>query len=215
MKKYVWFLVVAAFAVAVLAMVGCRPAEPPAPSPTPTPPAPTPTPDTACPKVVSTVVQNLYGATGENLAQLIITFDEDIDLTSYPCLSQAESWTITVERFFAGIGACEGVCPTPEVVGIKEIWIDGNRIVIKFATDVPLICSEEDAWNLGCYVGGDACDPGCLCVIAADQVSWETSCYIADELGNICCGAEGEACCTSLCPECPPAPPCPWGTICP
>lgn len=215
MKKYVWFLVVAAFAIAILAMVGCKPAETPEASPSPTvaPPPPTPTPDTACPKVVSTVVQNLYGATGKNLAQIIITFDEDIDLTSYACLSQEESWKITVKRFYRE--GCESECPDEvKVTDIEAILIEGNRIIIKFETDVPLICSEEDAWNFGCYENGDACEPGCLCIIAADQVTWETDCYIADELGNICCGAEGEACCTSLCPTCPSAPPCPWGSIC-
>ncbi|MGQ9623527.1 MAG: hypothetical protein ACUVTO_08895 [Candidatus Caldatribacteriaceae bacterium] len=212
MKKYAWLLVIAAFAIAILAIAGCKPAEAPGESPTPTP-APTPTPDTACPKVVSTVVQNLYGATGDNLAQIIITFDENIDLTSYACLSQADSWTIEVERFYRE--GCESGCPKKvKVTAIEGIGIEDNRIIIKFETDTPLICSEEDAVNFGCYVRGGACEPRCLCITAADLVKWKTGCYIADELGNICCGAEGKACCTSLCPTCPTPAPCPWGSVC-
>ena len=93
MKKYVWLLIAAAFAVAVLAMVGCRPAETPAASPSPSPTV-TPTPDTNCPKVVSTVVEKAYGTDGTNF-KITVTFDEPI---VSGCIEDPSKWSITVKN---------------------------------------------------------------------------------------------------------------------
>ena len=203
MKKYVWLLIAAAFAVAVLAMVGCRPAETPAESPSPT--APTPTADTACPKVVSVVVRQVYSDAydEEKGAEFTVTltFDEDIAGT-WSCILDEDSWTVTVVNATRQDSAfADGKSFTP----IKVEKIAKNKIKITAKVEEEdkdsdnifygLICDEEDAENYAKLFGID--DVPTL----ADTVKVELDddCVIYDALGNPCCGLEASGCCSVVC----------------
>ena len=201
MKKYVWLLIAAAFAVAVLAMVGCRPAETPAASPSPSPTV-APTPDTRCPQPVSTVVRSLYdpisgaGTAGE--FEIVITFDEPI-AGDMECLENPSYWTVTVSN-----DTREG----DVTATVEEVTVEGNKITIKGNAIEDengfqgLICSKEDAeW----YEEVTEVNANTL---AADVVEWRLSslCSIYDELGNPCCGGSDKTCCSVVCPGPTPTP---------
>ena len=220
MKKYVWLLAIAAFAVAVLAMVGCRPAETPTPSPSPTP-QPTPTPDTRCPQPVSTVVRDLY-ITGEGDpgdVKIVITFDEPI-AGDVDCIENLRYWTVTVKND-TRYGEAE--------VTVDEVTLsdDGKKITITaivtedFGDDdvsdfYGLICDEDSAkaYRDALEVeDGKAPDGSSVSKYAkvADLVHWKLSawCTVYDDLGNACCGFEGEACCSPVCEPVTPPSGCP------
>ena len=201
MKKYVWLLIAAAFAVAVLAMVGCKPAETPAESPSPT--APTPTADTACPKVVSTVVQDLYdyfagdwGTATPGGFKIIITFDEPI-AGSYPegCIENPAAWTVKVKN--ASRVTTELTANVTEAslsTDKKKITIEANVSEVKKGqTFYGLLCNDARVPEYKNLLGKTP--------VVADTVTWKLNsfCAIYDALGNVCCGGEGEACCSVVC----------------
>ena len=239
MKKYVWLFVIAAFAVAVLAMVGCKPATTPTVSPSPSPtPKPTPTPDTRCPRPVSTVVRSLYNPiTGGYLGkiQIVITFDEPI-AGDVDCIEDPRYWTFEVvnptrydEDATDGIGPSEDVQISFEGdndgITLSE---DGKKITITATVmedDLPgdfgygLICDEESAKAYRATLDlSDGEEDGKIdgasvnkYAKVADQVKWKLSsyCTVYDELGNVCCGLEGEACCSPVCEPVTPPSGCP------
>jgi hypothetical protein len=206
MKKYVWLLVAAAFAVAVLAMVGCKPAETPRPSPTATTPAPTA--DTRCPQLVGKVVENVYkDAYDRNGAKdgsftITLTFDEDI-AGDWNCILSPNSWTVKVinatrqdSRFK------DGVVATVTSVDKKA----KNKIVITATitetaktvyTVYGLLCSKDDATQ---YVKSLKLE-GYQEPTIADTVTFKlkSTCDLYDQLGNNCCGLEDKACCAPVC----------------
>ncbi len=213
MRKYVWFLIAAAFALAVFAMVGCRPAGTPAVSPSPTV---TPTQDTRCPQPVSTVVRNLYNpVTGKNKGEfeIVITFDEPI-AGDDDCIEDPKYWTVTVEN------ATRKGDVTVTDIGVT-LSADGKKITITAKAEEKitgqiafpgLICTEEDAANYQDLV--DLAleeDDGDDYAKVADLVKWKLSawCSVYDELGNTCCGFEGEACCSPVCEPVTPPSGCP------
>jgi hypothetical protein len=226
MKKYVWLLVAAAFAVAVFAMVGCRPAETPTPSPSPTPQL-TPTPDTRCPQPVSTVVRNLYNPiTGEGdpgKVEIVITFDEPI-AGDVDCIENPLYWTVTVKND-TRYGEAE------VTVGEVTLSADGKKITITATVTEDfdnngepdfsgLICDEDSAKDYRNALDGDeddkdgkAPDGSSVSKYAkvADLVHWKLSawCTVYDDLGNTCCGFEGEACCSPVCETVTPPSGCP------
>jgi len=202
MKKYVWLLAIAAFAVAVFAMVGCRPAATPTPSPSPTP-QPTPTPDTRCPQPVSTVVRNLYNPiTGDNPGEveIVITFDEPI-AGDKGCIEDPDYWTVTVKNETRA-GEAE--------VTVDEVTLSADRKKITITATVTedefegLICDEDSAKAYQEIFGDDTAK-------VADLVHWKLSawCKVYDDLGNTCCGFEGEACCSPVCEPVTPPSGCP------
>jgi hypothetical protein len=230
MKKYVWLLAIAAFAVAVLAMVGCRPAETPTPSPSPTP-QPTPTPDTRCPQPVSTVVRSLYNpVTGdhENEIQIVITFDEPI-AGDVDCIEDPRYWTFEVVNPTRYDGdPTDDTGPSGDVqFDNVDITLsdDGRTITITAEVteeDLPgdfgygLICDEDSAKAYRDALDvedGKAPDGSSVNKYAkvADLVKWKLSawCTVYDDLGNTCCGFEGEACCSSVCEPVTPPSGCP------
>ena len=210
MKKYVWLLIAAAFAVAVLAMVGCKPAETPSPSPTPTVTPPTPTPDTKCPQVVSTVVQRLYTSDDpddDGSFAIILTFDEPI-VGDWACILNEDNWTITVvnptrqdDNFEDGVEADD-----IEVTKIsdKKIKITATITEDAFAG---LICSEEDAEAYVEALGLEDYEAPSV----ADTVKWKLAykCKIYDQLGNTCCSLEDSGCCAAVCEPVTPPSGCP------
>jgi hypothetical protein len=225
MKKYVWLLAIAAFAVAVLAMVGCRPAETPTPTPSPSPtPQPTPTPDTRCPQPVSTVVRSLYNPiTGDhkNKIQIVITFDEPI-AGDVDCIEDPNYWTFKVvnpTRYDSNPNDNIGPSGDVKFGGVKiTLSDDGKKITIEATVtegDVGgfvygLICDEDSAEAYRKAVdalgGEEGKDPNGSSVSKyakfADKVVWTLSawCDVYDDLGNRCCeDLTGEACCSPVC----------------
>jgi hypothetical protein len=210
MKKYVWLLAIAAFAVAVLAMVGCRPAETPTASPSPT--APTPTPDTKCPAIRSVVVRNVYEDAYERNVEktdgsftITITFDEDV-AGDWSCILDEDSWTVKVvnatrkdSNFEEGVSA--------QVTDVEKkaknkiaitATITEKRTVNGTTYEVyGLLCSEDDATQ---YVESLKLEDYEKPTIA-DTVTFKlkSTCKVYDQLGNTCCGLEGEACCAPVC----------------
>ncbi len=230
-KKSLWFVLVALSILSIFTVVGCKPTTPGTPSPSPSPTvAPTPVPDTSCPKVVSTVVSKAYDNTyGDAAFEIVITFDEAVDLSA--CAENVSNWTVTVKnsrRQDSDIGATvysikadgkkvilkanvtETVSGTVYVIGVGEVSYRG--------TFSGLICSEEDAKKYGKL---DTVSPyGDLGAVdaptVADSVEWELDgCFIFDELSNGCCKYSGEDCCLEpVCEEC--VEECPiGGGICP
>jgi len=220
MKKYVWLLIAAAFAVAVLAMVGCRPAETPAASPSPSPTV-APTPDTRCPQPVSTVVRSLYNPiTGGYLGkiQIVITFDEPI-AGDVDCIEDPDYWTFKVvnpTRYDSNTADLIG--PDGDVsISSPKITLsdDGKKITIEATveeTDVPefnygLICDEASAkaYREALDPDGDGkVDNTSVSKYAkfADKIVWTLSawCDVYDDLGNRCCkDLTDEACCSPVC----------------
>ena len=206
MKKYVWLLAIAAFAVAVFAMVGCRPAETPTPSPSPT--APTPTPDTKCPAIKSVVVRNVYEDAYERNVEkedgsftITLTFDEDV-AGDWSCILDKDSWTVKVvnatrkaSNFEEGVSA---QVTNVEKKGKNKIAITATITeTVNGTTFYGLLCSEDDATQ---YVKSlklqDYEKP-----TVADTVTFKlkSTCKVYDQLGNTCCGLEGEACCAPVC----------------
>jgi len=209
MKKYVWLLAIAAFVVAVLAMVGCKPAETPGPSPTATTPAPTA--DTRCPQLVGKVVENVYeDAYDRNEAKdgsftITLTFDEDI-AGDWSCILSPNSWTVKViNATRQGSGFKDGVVATVTSVNKKAknkiaitATITEKRTVSGTTYEVyGLLCSKDDATQ---YVKSlnlkDYQEP-----TIADTVTFKlkSTCKVYDQLGNTCCGLEDEACCAPVC----------------
>lgn len=222
MKKYVWLLIAAAFAVAVLAMVGCRPAETPAASPSPSPTV-APTPDTRCPQPVSTVVRNLYNpytGDGEDKIEIVITFDEPI-AGDEDCITNPDYWEFTVVNATRYDGdttddeaPADDVEITPDEISLSS---DGKKITIKATVaegDVGsfgygLICDEDSADAYREALEAQGVSNVKKYATTADLVKWKLSrwCAVYDELGNRCCeDLEGEACCTTVC-EPGPTPP--------
>ncbi|WP_427365274.1 hypothetical protein [Candidatus Caldatribacterium saccharofermentans] len=205
MKKYVWLLIAAAFAVAVLAMVGCKPAETPTASPSPT--APTPTADTAYPEVVSTVVQRLYTSDDpddDGSFAIILTFDEPI-AGDWACITNPANWTITVVNpTRQGSGFEDGV----KASNVNVTQISNQKIKITATITegafAGLICSKEDANEYKKDLGlQDYQKPS-----VADTVKWKLAykCKIYDQLGNTRCGLEDSGCCAAVCePVTPPS----------
>ena len=206
MKKYVWLLIAAAFAVAVLAMVGCKPAETPAESPAVSPEVPAP--DTNYPAIKSVVVRNVYeDAYDRNDAKdgsftITITFDEDV-AGDWSCILDENAWTVkVVNPTRQGTGFKDGVGAI-----VKDVDKEAkNKIVITATiTEVHntvyevygLLCSEDDAAQ---YVKSlkleDYQEP-----TLADTVTFKlkSTCKVYDQLGIPCCGLEGEACCAPVC----------------
>jgi len=235
-KKNLWFVFVALAMVAIFTVAGCKPTTPTTPTPTPTAtPAPTVAPDTACPKVVSTVVSKIYdyGVDGKPILgafKIVITFDEPIESD---CVENPDNWTITVSN--SGRQTKE-LDATP-----YEVTIDGKKLIVKATVEeevtysavyigatsgsatkdnVPfygLICNTADADD---YADGGLTNPPGTVVISsspaaptvADVVKWELNgCFIYDELGNGCCTFSGSDCCLEpVCETC--VEECPLGS---
>lgn len=216
MKKYVWFLIAAAFAVAIFAMVGCKPAETPATSPSP---AVTPATDTKCPQIKSIVVKNVYGdayrvlwganagdATYGNFT-ITIDFDEDI-AGNWSCLKNKDNWTVTVVNSTRQDADGE---LNATVTGVTKV--DSNTIKItaqvwerlrettvnNVAYDYyGLVCDEEDATFYGEKGLGDK--DAAPTVADTVKIKLDNDCIVYDALGNACCGSEEiEACCSIAC----------------
>lgn len=232
MRKSTWLLLVLALA-AILLVAGC---EPTTPAPTPPengeePPPTTPPADKECPKVVKTVVNNLYES-DPGWFKITITFDEDIYSA---CAENPDNWTIKVKnsgRQNKEIGAFVG---ESIIVGNKIIMyayvgepvdykvkyenVEGDKAIFA-PQDVPflgLICSEDDADRYatnyeGATYGGEEWDElwdvissNVAAPTAADLVTWglKEGCAIFDVLGNTCCEYSGSACCIEpYCEEC-------------
>ena len=225
MKKYVWLLAIAAFAVAVLAMVGCRPAETPTASPSPSPtPQPTPTPDTRCPQPVSTVVRNLYNpytGDGEDEIEIVITFDEPI-AGDEDCITNPDYWEFTVVNATRyDEDTTDDKAPADDVeITVDEIKLssDGKKITITATVTegdlegsfgYGLICDKDSADAYRAVLEDLGVDKVKKYATTADLVKWKLSrwCAVYDELGNRCCeDIEGKACCTTVC-EPGPTPP--------
>lgn len=211
MRKYVWFLVAAAFAVAIFAMVGCKPATTPAVSPSPAT-SPVPTADTACPKVTTSVVQKLYDADDQNSNgefAIILTFDEEIQ-GNWACLLDPNNWTIVVTNdsrqssTFKSTNLPYGGHKIPSsditvtMLSSKKIMITAKVVeTVGDKTFNGLICDEEDASLYVSKLGLSSYQAPAF----ADTVKWklDPDCAIFDKLGNACCGLEGEACCSVTC----------------
>jgi len=211
MKKYVWLLVAAAFAVAVLAMVGCRPAETPTPSPSPTV---TPTPAVVgCPAVQRMVAYNAYGPDGRYVSTKILLYlTNPIAFSANDCLEDPDYWVIEVEN--------DGRVGTLNIA-VEDVYLRLNGSVVEVDTYIyevdgenrfdGLICSTEDAEDYAEAMGlPDEDTPTSPDLVT---VTLDSSCILYNELGEECCdGLEGEACCTVICPEPPEPTPTP---ICP
>lgn len=230
MKKYVWFLIAAAFAVAIFAMVGCKPAETPAASPSPSPTV-APTPDTKCPQPVSTVVQSLYNpVTGDNSNKIkvIITFDEPI-AGSVDCIQNPAYWTVTVanDTRYDAIPT-DTIGPSGDVtVKVDSVVLSTDKKKITITGTVTesdvsgfnygLICDEESQKAYRAALDpdkdGKAANGASVTNYAtvADLIKWQLSswCKVYDELGNACCGYKGEACCSPVCEPVTPPSGCP------
>jgi len=227
MRKSTWLLLVLALA-AILLVAGC---EPTTPAPTPPEngeePPPTPPGDKACPKVVKTVVNNLYESE-PGLFKITITFDEDIYSA---CVENPGNWTIKVKNSGRQNKEIDAIVGNPIIVGNKIITYAYVEELVDYkvkyedaagdkdifvATDVPflgLICSEDDADRYATNYEGDV-DWGELWDVissnvaaptAADLVTWglKEGCAISDVLGNTCCEYSGSACCIEpYCEEC-------------
>jgi hypothetical protein len=206
MKKYVWLLVAAAFAVAVLAMVGCRPAETPTPSPSPTV---TPTPAVVgCPVVQRTVAYNAYDPDGDYVGTKILLYlTNPIAFSANDCLEDPDYWVIEVEN--------DGRGGTLNIT-IEDVDLELNGSVVEVDTYIyevdggnrfdGLICSTEDAEDYAeaMDLANAPTSPDLV------TVTLDSSCILYNELGEECCdGLEGEACCTVICPEPTPTPICP------
>jgi len=215
MKKYVWLLIAAAFAVAVLAMVGCKPATTPTPSPTPTVTPPTPTPDTKCPQVVSKVVQRLYTSDDpddDGSFAIILTFDEPI-AGDWACILNKNNWTITIENATRQSSDFKNGTKSADLIVVNKLSDKKIEIKAKVSETVGsntfngLICSEEDANEYKKDLGlQDYQKPS-----VADTVKWKLAykCKIYDQLGNPCCGLEDSGCCAAVCEPVTPPSGCP------
>ena len=222
MRKSTWLLLVLALA-AILLVAGCSPTTPPnGEEPGNGEPTPPPT-DKACPKVVKTVVSKIYAddpASDANF-QIKITFDENINSS---CIENPASWTIEVanpERSTSPIGATDldinvdGKVVTiearvEEAVEYKLTYIgEGGAASLQgIKPFYGLICNKADA---KAYAAGYTLPDGAILVSStpaeptyADKVTWKLECAVYDDLGNVCCDFEGEACCVEpYCEECP------------
>ena len=209
MKKYVWFLIVAAFAVAVLAMVGCKPAETPSPSPSPTV---TPTPVVGCPAVQRMVAYNAYAPNGNYVGTKILLYlTNPIAFSANDCLEILPYWDIDVEN--------DGRVRGTLYVILEDVDLELNGSVVEVDTYIyqvdqdgdrfdGLICSTEDAEDYAEAMGlADEDTPTSPDLV---RVTLDSSCILYNELGEECCdGLEGEACCTVICPGPTPTPVCP------
>jgi len=200
MKKYVWLLIAAAFAVAVLAMVGCKPAETPSPSPSPTV---TPTPVVGCPAVQRVVAYNVYDADGNYVnTKILVYLTTPIAFSLDDCLLDPNFWTIEVENR----DRLENAEVTVDDV---EPRLNGSLIeitaIVTEGEFEGLICSEDEAEAYAEAMDAETPESPDLV-----QVELDSSCILYNELGEECCdGLEGEACCTVICPEPAPSPVCP------
>ena len=219
MRKSTWLLLVLALA-AILLVAGCSPTTPPN-GEEPNGEEPTPPPaDKDCPKVVKTVVSKIYDTTGtgQNF-QIKITFNEDFNSS---CIENPASWTIEV--------ANPDRAGTPTVTK-QIITVDGKVVTVKARVEEDvtykvtyigedgvtslqgikpfygLICNKADA---KAYAAGYTLPDGAILVSStpaeptyADKVTWKLDCAVYDDLGNVCCEYEGEACCVEpYCEEC-------------
>jgi hypothetical protein len=172
--------------------------------------------------------------------KIIITFNENIDSLMSSCIYNPSNWTITVknqDRIVDEISSDIFKISLP-FIEILDVEIDGKTVVViaeimEFGENaikidpetteyVPynfcgLICNTTDAEAYCEAVNGGFEGFPYVGVIPtpdiADEVFWEldTSCIIADEMGNYCCGLEGSDCCVEpICEEC--VEPCPLGS---
>lgn len=206
MRKYVWFLVAAAFAVAIFAMVGCKPAGTPETSPSVTT-SPAPTPDTKCPQITSIVVKNVYGdmyrKSGDTdggttklggYFTITLTFDEDI-AGKWSCITDENSWTVTVSN-----GSRKDTEGEAEVVNVEKVDANEIKITAWIGEDsggldddvtgstyyLGLVCDDEDAGFYGEVFGEDYTPT----VADTVKVELDNDCIVYDALGNACCGLE-------------------------
>ena len=223
MRKSTWLLLVLALA-AILLVAGCAPTTPGNGDEEPGNGEPTPPPtDKDCPKVVKTVVSKIYDKTGDGPNfQIKITFNEDFNSS---CIEDPASWTIEV----ANPGRAGTPTVTKQIIAVdgkvvtvkarveedveykvKHETDDGNRETKPFKYTFPgLICNKADA---KAYAAGYTLPDGAILVSStpaeptyADKVTWKLECAVYDDLGNVCCDFEGEACCVEpYCEKCPP-----------
>ena len=220
MRKSTWLLLVLALA-AILLVAGCSPTTPPN-GEEPNGEEPTPPPaDKDCPKVVKTVVSKIYDTTGtgQNF-QIKITFNEDFNSS---CIENPASWTIEVanpDRAGTPTVTKQIITVDGKVVTVKARVEEDVEYKVKYETDEGreteifnytfpgLICNKADA---EAYAKGYENDEDWEVVSStpaeptyADKVTWKLECAVYDDLGNVCCDFEGEACCVEpYCEECP------------
>ena len=227
MRKSTWLLLVLALA-AILLVAGCSPTTPPN-GEEPNGEEPTPPPaDKECPEVVKTVVSKIYDKTGDGPNfQIKITFNEDFNSS---CIEDPASWTIEVANpgrvtYPLPIGATDlNITVDGKVVTVKARVEEDVEYKVKYETDggiretkpfeytfPGLICNKADAeayaegyendtdWNKDWEVVSSSVPEPTY----ADKVTWKLDCAVYDDLGNVCCEYEGEACCVEpYCEEC-------------
>jgi len=232
MRKSTWLLLVLALA-AIFLVAGCAP-NTTTPTPPENGEEPTPPPaDKECPKVVSTVVSKMYAAKADDPNfQIKITFDENI---SSSCIENPANWTIKVanpgrqdteiiKTDTPGV-QITGITVDGKVVTVKARVEEAVTYKVKYEkeegggvttktgtfeyTFPGLICNKADA---KAYAAGYTLPDGAILVSStpaeptyADKVTWKLECAVYDDLGNVCCDFEGEACCVEpYCEKCPP-----------
>jgi hypothetical protein len=222
MRKSTWLLLVLALA-AILLVAGCSPTTPPN-GEEPNGEEPTPPPaDKECPKPVKTVVSKIYDTTGKDQNfQIKITFNEDFNSS---CIEDPASWTIEVEnpdRAGTPTVTKQIITVDGKVVTVKARVEEAVTYRVKYETETEtetktktetktfpgLICNKADA---EAYATGYTLPEGAILVSStpaepthADKVTWKLECAVYDDLGNVCCDFEGEACCVEpYCEECP------------
>lgn len=224
MRKSTWLLLVLALA-AILLVAGCSPTTPPnGEEPGNGEPTPPPT-DKECPKPVKTVVSKIYAddpATDANF-QIKITFNEDFNSS---CIEDPKSWTIKVEnpdRATTSIDATDlDITVDGKVVTVKARVVEDVAYKLTYIDEngagslqdtkpfYGLICNKADAKAYA--AAGYTLPEGAILVSStpaepthADKVTWKLEeCAVYDDLGNVCCEYEGEACCVEpYCEECP------------
>ncbi len=160
MKKSTWLLLVLAIA-AIFLVAGCAPTGPGEEPGGEEPPITPPPADTACPKVVSTVVSKLYAATAADPNfQIKITFDEDFNSS---CIENPDFWTITVanaDRVGTPVVSGVSVSVSGKVVTVKARVVETGTAPAPTYKLVPL---PEDWKGFGAeYITGTEILPGSL-----------------------------------------------------
>jgi hypothetical protein len=182
------------------------------------------------------VGQAMYTNCGENnyfgTFKIVITFNENIDPLLSSCVYNPKSWEFTVtnpDRLGIAEVIPYGVVIDGKKIIISAIVFEEGRNVIKPSPDpedeIPidygfcgLICSAEDASQYAWVLNGEGKYsgfpyPGVKSAPKyVDEVYWklDSTCVIADELGNFCCGFDGKDCCIE--PFCESCAPCPIGS---
>ena len=175
-----------------------------------------------------TGVEPVYPLTS-GLFKIVITFDENIDPLMSSCLYNPGNWTfkvknpdririndVEVEALGVEINGKQViVTAAAHESGTNTLHPDYQTTLVNYYLFCGLICSTEDAKQYAAVVNGpyNGWAFGWPTPSIADEVSWELSstCVVADELGNWCCGYEGSDCCVApVCEEC--VEPCPIGS---